>query len=246
MKFFDVHLHLPTPDEKGLEALMRHLESEPGMVGGNLILNTREEVDFAYRHLEALPPSLNLIPYYSQDEDFPVEFKRSGWYKIHPHISRITLSDIDLLRDSIVASPVQPRGIIVHCYPWGAELEYSIGLPLVIELAKALPGMLILAAHGGGYESWAFRSHAGVLKNVFFDFSVTMSYYLNSDILRPFQRYLRYSPDRILFGSDWPSAQVTEQWLECVRLAHEIDLAEEQLETLFMANSRRLWPDVVS
>jgi hypothetical protein len=242
MRYFDVHLHLPSADESGLEALIRHVEAETGMVGGNLILNTREEVEFAYKRLGSLPPSLNVVPYFDPAGDLPEEFTRSGWFKIHPRVSRIGRESVAPLLDAVLAAPRRPRGLMVHSYPWGPELEFNISLPLVIELARALPEAQVLVAHGGGYESWAFRAHTGMLRNVCYDFSVTMSYYQGSDVLRPFQRYLRHSTERIVFGSDWPSAPPGEQLRECERLAAEAGVSAAELEEIFLTNSRRLWP----
>jgi hypothetical protein len=242
MKFFDCHLHLPTPDDSGLDRLLRYLDNVPDMLGGNLILNTHEEVDFACHHLDSFPTSLNLIPYYDPTGEFPPRLMQTGWYKIHPQINRLEPSAIPSIRKSLVESANRPRGIIVHCFPWGPELQFNISLALVIELARALPDMFVLVSHGGGYDSWAFRAHTGMLRNVIYDFSVTMAYYHRSDILGPFQRYLRYSPDRIVFGSDWPSAESEEQLSECLRLAGEIAVPEERLESLFITNARRLWP----
>jgi Amidohydrolase len=242
MKYFDCHLHLPSPDVSGLDQLLRYLDGTDDLVGGNLILNTRAEIDLVYSQLRSLPSSLNIIPYYEATMDIPREFLRSGWYKVHSRIQRLELSAIQPICQSLSELEDKPKGIIVHCFPWGSDLQFNISLPLVIELARALPQTAVLAAHGGGYESWAFRAHAGMLKNVLYDFSVTMSYYRGSDVLRPFQRYLLHSPDRVLFGSDWPSAQSEEQLSESIRLAGEIGIAANKLESIFMENARRLWP----
>jgi hypothetical protein len=242
LRYFDVHLHLPSADEKGLSALLQHIESEREMVGANLILNTADEVEFVHKRLSALPPYLNVVPYFDPAAQFPHEFRRSGWFKIHPQISRITAGQIGALSEAAISA--RPRGLIVHCFPWGQELEFNVSLSLVISLARALPKVPVLAAHGGGYESWAFRAHCGTLQNVCYDFSVTLSYCQGSDLLRPFQRYLSHSTDRVLFGSDWPSAPASEQVAECERLAAEVGIHSEQLENIFLTNSRRLWPDV--
>lgn len=244
MKYFDVHIHFPSADERGLASLIKHVEDEPGMIGGNLILNTPEEVEFAYRHIQSLPPSLNIVPYYEALENLPPEFTRSGWFKIHPRIHRIDQDRVRGLCEQIVGAATRPRGLMVHCYPWGPELEFNSSLPLVIALAQALPEVPILVAHGGGYESWHFRAHTGMLKNVCYDFSVTMSYYQGSDLLRPFQRYLRYSSSRVVFGSDWPTAGPHEQLEECARLAGEIGITHHEMEQIFLSNSKRLWPDM--
>ena len=241
MRYFDVHLHLPSPDDEGLGALLRHVESEKGMAGGLLVLNTPEEVEFAHKRLGSLPPTLGLLPYFDPSARFPEEFTRGGWYKIHPRISRVSAASVGALCEAAVAS--RPRGLMVHCFPWGPELEFNVSLPLVIALARALPETQVLVSHGGGYESWAFRAHTGGLRNVCYDFSVTMSYYQGSDVLRPFQRYLRHSTGRVLFGSDWPSAPPGEQLAECARLAAEVGVGAAELEEIFLTNSRRFWPE---
>lgn len=243
MKYFDAHLGLPSPDSKGLDALVRHVESEKDLVAGNLILNTPAEIELVSRNFQKLPPTLNTIPYYTPNLDAPEELSRSGWFKIHPRLHGFETKNIEEIREALLGAKVRPRGMVVCCFPWGADLKYNISLPLVIEIAKALPDMPVLATHGGGYESWKFRAHAGALKNVFFDFSATMSYYYRSDLLRPFQRYLRHSPERLLFGSDWPSGDVAEHVSECVRLAEEIAVSPEELESILLGNAIRLWPE---
>ena len=241
MKYFDAHLHLPSADQKGLDAFLRHLDDEQGFVGGNLILNHPSEVDFIDRFVGRIPQTVNIIPYYDTNVLFPETVTRTGWYKIHPRISRIDTAKADDLIRSVLNAPIKPRGIIVDCYPWGPEIQYNVGLRLVIGFALAHPTGLVLATHGGGYESWAYRAHAGPLENVLFDFSQTMSHYKGSDILRPFQRYIRWSRHRVVFGSDWPSAPPAEQLQEHVRLAAEVGIDQQELETLLLENAVRIW-----
>jgi hypothetical protein len=243
MNYFDVHLGLPSPDLAGLNDLLRHVENEKGMQGGNLILNTEEEVELVFRYLDRLPPGLSIIPLFSRALNLPEALKRSGWFKIHPRLHRVESKHIAEIVDAIQTASFRPRGMVVCCYPWGADLKHNISLPLVIEIARAFPEMPVLATHGGGYESWQFRAHAGSLKNVVFDFSATMRYYARSDLLRPFQRYLLHSPDRILFGSDWPGGDPSQQIAEQIRLAEEVSISAQQLEELWLANATRLWPD---
>jgi hypothetical protein len=246
MRYFDVHLGLPSPDREGLDALVRHVESEKKMVAGNLILNTPQEVDLVLGHLGLLPPVLNMIPYYTPAFDAPEELSRSGWYKIHPRLRGFETRHIGEITEALLGAPTKPKGVIVCCFPWGADLRCNISLPLVIEIAKALPDVPVLATHGGGYESWRLRAHAGPLPNVYFDFSATMSYYFRSDCLRPFQRYLCHTPQRLLFGSDWPTGDTTEHLDECVRLAEEVSVSREELESLLLGNAAYLWPQMFS
>jgi hypothetical protein len=90
IRFYDDHLHLPSPDRAGLDRLLSHIAHHPEMIGGNLILNTREEVAFADAHLTALPPFLHPLPFYPFDDDLPNWATDTGWYKIHPILARLT------------------------------------------------------------------------------------------------------------------------------------------------------------
>ncbi len=239
MRFFDAHLHLPSPDAQGLEAFLLFLENEPGLVGGNLILNTAQEVAVVESHLHLLSSKIVLIPYFQNEVRHSDRLRESGWYKLHPGLQKLELESIPDLVSSLRKE--QPKGVMVHCFPWGSELRFNISLALVIELARALPSTTILATHGGGYESWAFRAHAGGFKNVHFDFSMTLDYYQGSDLLRPLQRYLRFSKSRVHFGSDWPSGHVGRQLDELLRLAKESGLEETELEEFLLDNARSCW-----
>ncbi len=239
MKVFDVHTHMPKPNSEGLDAYLSFLEHSTEVVGANLILNTEEEVEVVLKNIGKIPNNIILIPYYSVNSQLPAELISSGWYKIHPKLKKITLINITAIVESVTTT--KPKGLIIDSFPWGTELEYNVSLPLVLAIAKALPETFVLVAHGGGYESWAFRAHTGSLQNVIYDFSATLAYYQNSDILKPYQRYLKFSTERVLFGSDWPIANVTEQIFESIRLANEIGISEKELENIFLSNSRRLW-----
>lgn len=245
MKYFDVHLHLPSADVAGLDRLRRHADEQVDMVGGLLVLNTPAEVSFAHDHFDQLPSQLSCVPYYSAELEFPAEIARLGWYKIHPNLHKLDRQSIAPLVEQIAGAAVRPRGLMVHCFPWGPNLDANISLPLVIALAQAMPEVPILATHGGGYESWAFRAHTGSLPNVLYDFSVTMAYYRDSDLLRPFGIYARSKPARLLFGSDWPWAEPLDQLAESIKLAEAMGICGDDLARQMLDNARQLWPRAI-
>ena len=241
MRFFDTHLHLPRADEGGLDEFLRFVDMEPGLVGGNLILNTAEEVAVVASHAARLPATIVPIPYFDAATRSPEVVSGSGWYKIHPRLHAVDLEAIPMLVEAVAARA--PRGVIVHAFPWGSDRRFDdVSLPLVIALARALPETPVLVAHGGGYQAWAFRAHAGGFRNVHFDFSVTLDYYERSDLVSPLKRYLRFSPNCVHFGSDWPSGDVGRQVEELLRLADEIGLGQPALEQLLLQNARSCWP----
>lgn len=239
MRFFDTHLHLPSPDATGIDAFLRFLESEPDLIGGNLILNTSQEVAAVEANLHLIPSKIVLVPYFQAGVQHSDPLRRVGWYKLHPIIQKL---DAKAIPDVVSAlKSERPKGVIVHCFPWGPELHFNISLPLVIELAQTLPDTTILVTHGGGYESWAFRAHAGGFKNVHFDFSMTLDYYQGADAVKPLERYLRFSRSRVHFGSDWPFGQVKSQLAELLRLAKGAGLEETEVEPLLLENARACW-----
>ena len=207
-----------------------------------MILNTQEEVDFVASHLDQIPDQFIIVPYYNYiSQSYPHAVTSSGWLKIHPVLSRIANQDIPEVVRFLKNNRKDLRGVIVHCFPWGTAMEYNFSLQLVLELNREFPDLKILIAHGGGYESWIFRAHTGSIKNVLYDFSASLKYYEGSDLLRPLQRYLKYSSDRILFGSDYPVASADEQMAECIRLAEEVGINYEKLESLFVNNFLTVW-----
>ena len=240
MRYYDTHLHFPTPDRAGVDRFLSYVQSEPSLIGGNLILNTAGDVETYCRYRDEIPPRFVVVAYYGAPAE--LQFRpASGWYKVHPRLQRIDRAHIPQVVADVRALQPTPRGLIVDCFPWGPELEYDISLPLVIALAMALPECSVLATHGGGYHAWAFRSHTVSLKNVVYDFSATLSYYIGSDVLRPLQNYLRFVPHRVLFGSDWPFTDPVEQLDELTRLASEIGFGTGELERVMLENASRLW-----
>jgi Amidohydrolase len=240
MRFFDAHAHLPTPDSAGLEAFLRFTETEPGFVGANLIVNTPAEAEVVLGSLDSLPPSVVPVPYFDLSTRHPEALRSAGWFKLHPSLQRLDGGAIPELVSALRGE--EPRGVIVHAFPWGPELRFNISLPLVIALAEAIPGATILVAHGGGYESWLFRAHTGGLANVHYEFSATLDYYSGSDAVAVLTRYLAYSPGRVHFGSDWPSGDVRRQMAELLRLAADAGLTESALEALLLRNAETCWP----
>lgn len=241
MKYYDVHLHLPSADREGVQRFVEYAETADGLVGGNLILNTPAEVEAYCRAASDVPRRFTAVPYYRAPAEVGVNATDFRWWKVHPRLRQLTRSDIPRVVEDVAA--LKPVGVIVDCFPWGPELEHDVSLELVIALARSLANTSVLVAHGGGYHSWAFRAHTVSLKNTLYDFSASLSYYVGSDVLRPLQNYLRFVPRRVLFGSDWPFVDPAEQLTEFERLAAEAGFGPHDLEATLLETTARLWPN---
>src|SRR5579863_4014976 len=207
INYYDTHIHIPSPDREGLEKFLAYVSDNPEMQGGLLILNEQKDVDFAAENLDRIPSNFIIVPFYNYtDKAYPARITSSGWLKIHPVLHKIPSGGIPAVIRFLHEKRTGIKGLIVHCFPWGSEMDFNFSLPLVLELNRKFPELTILIAHGGGYESWQFRAHTGGNRKFIYDFSVSLKYYQGSDLLKPLQRYIKYSPDRILFGSDYPVA----------------------------------------
>jgi hypothetical protein len=244
MRYFDTHLHVREPTNDAWSEFLTRVDRERDLVGANLILNTQEELDFVLPRAPELPPHIRLVPPLGSREQLPDDVRAEGWFKIHPRFHGITRAAVPGIAESLAAEP--PKGVVVCCYPWADFGDPYVAVELVTVLAKRFPEMPILATHGGGYEAWALRAHTTGLLNVLYDFAVSMKYYAGSDLLRPFLEYVRYRPDQIVFGSDWPSAEAAPQLEQCCALAREVGVSPAELEELLLRNSLRVWPEIAT
>ncbi|HJN15875.1 MAG TPA: amidohydrolase family protein [Armatimonadota bacterium] len=239
--YYDSHLHLPSPDRDGIAALRRKVESEAGMWGGNLIVLTRDEAACVSANLAEVPSELTIVPYLAAEGELPPELTRSGWYKVHPTFMQIAPEAIAGVVGRARSMGTGLQGLIVHCFPWGPELRFNTGVELVVALAQALPEAPIVATHAGGCDAWRLYAHTIELDNVLYDFSITMHIYRGTDCVKPLQAYLRQTPDRVLFGSDWPSAEPAPQLADYAALAEGIGMSQAHLADILNRNARRLW-----
>lgn len=240
MRYFDCHLHLASPDSAGFTKLVEYLGARRDLVGANLVLNTPDEVAVVAARLGELPPHVVVVPPLPLGVDVPASLRASRWWKVHPALHEVTRERIpEVVR---AFGSVGGAGVMVHHFPWGDRLEHNTGLELVIALARAFPEVPVVATHGGGYESWPLRAHTARLPNVYYDFSVTFSVFAGTDYVRPWVQYVQKRRNRILFGSDWPSAEAEPQLELAARLASEVGVGAEDLQAQLLENSRRLWP----
>jgi predicted TIM-barrel fold metal-dependent hydrolase len=240
MRYYDCHVHLGSSDPLGFAKFLGYLRERPQLEGCNLILNTPEELAIVDEHFEQIPPNVVVVPALPLDFEVPRRLSVSGWWKVHPTLHRVNKERIPEVLRLIESNPT--AGVMVHHFPWGDRLEHNTGLELVIEIARAFPQTPVVATHGGGYESWQLRAHTSRLPNVFYDFSITFSVYADTDHLRPWSQYVTHRRNRILFGSDWPSADPEPQLQQAVRLAADAGLSADLLENHLLENSYKLWP----
>jgi len=242
MKYYDAHLHFPSPDSSGLAKLKTYLANEKSsFIGGNLILNTPQELEFALQNKAELPPNLNWVPFWDEGYEYPSEACFCGWFKIHPVFSKIRPGAAANYAKRVAANRHRIKGLIVHAFPWGVDIAYRSSLELVLALAQNMPDTPILCTHGGGYQSWEFRAHTASIRNVYYDFSTTAIYYADSDYIIPLKVYINRCPGRVIFASDYPTGTGTDHVQAYLGMALKAGMDENTLECQLLKNAEALW-----
>ena len=105
---------------------------------------------------------------------------------------------------------------------------------MLADLMRSFPRLRVIGAHFGGYQMWDYSLEAlGDFENLWIDTSSTTPYVTPSLL----QRLLaRHSPDRLLFGTDWPLYDPAH---ELERLRTMSGLSEDAIERI-LSNAGRL------
>ena len=242
MKYYDCHFHLPNATPEGFASLISNLKDEGSdFVGGNLVLNSQPEIDLVYSNIGLIPKSVTLVPLLDKSLDVQPEISKAGWYKIHPALQKISKEKIPSFINFISTNSKSVKGLILHYFPWGKDIQYCTSLEILIALVNRFPKIPVMVSHGGGYDSWVVRAHTTSFKNIYYDFSVTLKYFKDTCYLKPLQVYLEKFPERVLFGSDWPWGERSEQLKTLAELAAALNIPEDKVEKLILDNALRLW-----
>lgn len=119
--------------------------------------------------------------------------------------------------------------------PGGGGVKLRFARPTLLDdVAADFPGLRIICAH----PSWPWEAEAMAValhkRNVFLDLSGVAPKYFSAE-LRQFVR--RRAPDKVLFGTDWPSLSV-ERWLAEF---DGLDVDEEVRRKVLLDNAQRLF-----
>ncbi len=104
---------------------------------------------------------------------------------------------------------------------------------------RDFPGLIMIAAHMGGYRMWNEVEEHLLGKNVYFDTSACFPEDLSDARFLDFIR--RHGAERILFATDCPFGNA----LDDIPRLEQMGLTDTELELIFCENARRLLGDRV-
>jgi predicted TIM-barrel fold metal-dependent hydrolase len=124
--------------------------------------------------------------------------------KVHCEVQRLSPDDP---RMQPVYALLRERGkfVLMHCgtAPFGGN-AYTTSVEGVSRLLAALPGLSVVVAHMGQYETEAFMALLDDHRNLYLD--TTMAFAATSPFRRDVPRHLVVAhADRIVYGTDWPN-----------------------------------------
>jgi predicted TIM-barrel fold metal-dependent hydrolase len=147
--------------------------------------------------------------------------------KLHPDCQRFRADDPKMffLYEALAAARLP---LLLHA----GDSRYDFSSPArVAGVAKAFPGLTLVAAHLGGWSQWedGARLLPG-LGNVFVDTSSSL-YSLPPARAREIIR--AFGARRVLFGTDFPMWDATDE----LRLLRALELTQEEMERILWRNA---------
>ncbi len=123
--------------------------------------------------------------------------------KLYPRLSNISKEDFNDIQK--ILTQYNYRNIVVDAFYYGSHLQNHISNELAIFLAESFPEKKIIIAHFGGFRLLETYMYTRDLKNVFYDFSFTQNYFMNTSIWNDLRYCIKYNKNKAMFGSDYPS-----------------------------------------
>ncbi len=216
--FYDCHLHFPIKMSEPVVHLLKELDGNTNLKGFVLILNSSMEEELYLKNIEFFQER-NYIPAFLLDVNSEIcceKFKKledmgmKYVIKIHPRISKIIRDDFARIKESLEQLSFQT--VIVDNWFFGSRIENHIGTELAIYIAERFPDKAVVSAHAGGCRIVECMLLTRPIKNIFYDLSLTQMYFKGSSLEMDIDYFIKWTSERILFGSDYPDFGISEAW----------------------------------
>lgn len=249
MKVIDAHVHLDMNSKNPFEYIETALINNK-FIGCVLILNTQEEKDCfidnysifcKYKNSIHIAAALDIhhinecIKFYNFLLDHNIDYS----VKLHSRMHNITKNDFNEVYENL--KMLNFKSIIVDAFYYGSNLETHIMLELGIYLAKKFPNIYIILAHFGGYKILETMLCTRELKNVFYDTSFTQNYLFETSVLSDIKCCIKFSSNRIMFGSDSPSFSFDEAYNISKQMIADANLDNEGINSFYYKTATKIY-----
>lgn len=166
-------------------------------------------------------------------EDIPAEVDRMislglRGVKLHPDFQKFNIDDKCALPIYEACEGRMP--ILFHT----GDFRYTYSHPeRVLNILKQFPDLTVIAAHFGGWGIWDEAVPYMMRCSCYMDTSSTFGF-IGADRMK--RLILKYGPDRLVFGTDFPMWSSVDE----VNNLQTMGLSDDWLEKIFYSNARTI------
>jgi len=148
--------------------------------------------------------------------------------KLHPEFQNFAIDNEDMMP---IYEAIEGRlPVLFHMGDANSDASSPIRLARILD---KFPGLVVIAAHFGGYHMWDLSAKYLVGKRLYMDTSSSLAYISPEKAVEMIRRH---SADKMLFGSDYPMWDHKEEFERFLQL----ELTEEERRAILFNNAERL------
>lgn len=247
---YDAHMHIPIKYDQPYDKLREEVR-QSRIDGGLLIINSDMEAYYFWRYFDLIAGGdLGFVP----EIAFILDIHSKEWItafekldrlnvkcsiKIHPRLSNMTIDDFEEIADDI--AQIKSDTVIVDNWIYGPNLKNHIGTELTIFLAEKFKNKQIVMAHSGGVRILETMLLTRPLTNVYYDLAETCQYFKNTSVYIDMLHFIRWSKNRIMFGSDYPDFGINHSIELLEDTLGMIDLTYDEIDNIMFANAEKIY-----
>lgn len=250
-KVIDAHLHVDTTMDNPVSYLIAKM-NDAGINYGVLIVNTKEESRCIQKEKAIVQASdrLKLIAGLNINEEDPLYILNSlsdcitlCGIKLHPLLYRYTKNDFEKVYEAIlnIKNQKQIANIVIDTLFNDEYVENHIGIELGIYLARRFQEKKIVLAHAGSTRLLECCAFTRKIPNIYYDLSFSATYFNHTSIRWDMINYIKYTNDRMMYGSDFPSFGFEESERALREICDEANLNEIQRMNVFYNTAKRVY-----
>lgn len=157
--------------------------------------------------------------------------------KLHPRLQGFGHADLMQIVPLIEKAADLRTPILIDAFPYGQDLFRTRAVPLINDLAIAVPRARLIMAHAGGHQLFDAMLVAKANTNVFLDISLTPLYYRGTSIETDLGFVIRkVGAERVLYGSDHPDRPFLSTFSETIALLEGYGLTASQMDAVLGNN----------
>ena len=243
----DSHLHLDDARFNNLQSAVKFVSDElkNAKIEKGIVLHLLaqkwdvKEVSSCIQDYDNIDCFVNVDPFQKNSkvmlEDSILKLGFKG-LKLHPRLQNFLTNQKEVVSLVNFASKLKIP-VLIDAFPDGDYLQMGIKSSDYFDLAKKCPRTNIIIAHFGGHHCIDFMMMAKRTKNVYFDISFSLLYYMNSPVVNNLIYCMKsMNFNRIFYGSDYPDRGIKETLEQSINIFKKNHVDQINIDKLLFKN----------